>query len=78
MPVITLPDGSEKVFKKSNVKEIRTKVNNKIKTQNAKYEKRKIKMFRIDEKLVEEAIKEIKPTKSTDSGGISNEFILKI
>ena len=68
---------SEKVFKKSNVKEIRTKVNNKIKTQNAKYEKRKIKMFRIDEKLVEEAIKEIKPTKSTDSGGISNEFILK-
>ena len=68
---------SEKVFKKSNITETRTKVENKVKKQNAKYEKGKIKMFRIDEKMVEEAIKEIKPTKSTDSGGISNEFILK-
>ena len=45
--------------------------------QNRRKEKGKIKLFRIDERLVEDAIKEIKSTKSMDANGISNEFILK-
>ena len=66
-----------KVFKKSNVDEMRGKVRTKVRGQNRKKEKGKVKIFRIDEKLVGEAIKEIKSTKSADANGISNEFILK-
>ena len=68
---------SSKVFKQASVDTTRKRVKDKIKQQNSKYQKGKIKLFRIDEKLVEEAIKEIKPTKSIDASGISNEFILK-
>ena len=66
-----------KVFKKSNAEEMKRKVRTKIRNQNRKREKGKIKIFRIDEKLVGEAIKEIKSTRSVDANGISNEFILK-
>ena len=48
---------SNKVFKKSNVPRTKGKVKAKIKKQNSRREKGKIKLFRIDEKLVEDAIK---------------------
>ena len=68
---------SNKVFKKSDASKTREKIKKRTGGQNNRREKNKIKRFRIDEKLVAEAIKEIKPTKSTDANGISNEFIIK-
>ena len=68
---------SNKVFKKSNANKTKEKIKKRIGEQNRKKEQNKIKRFRIDEKSVAEAIKEIKPTKSTDANGISNEFIIK-
>ena len=50
---------SNRVFKKSDVPKTKSKVKAKIKNQNSKREKGKIKLFKIDVKLVEDAMKEI-------------------